>query len=272
MYVRLFRHVGYESILEGEVIQTGVGFVYKRKMTHFKDLFRLPGRKKKSLPAKDVPFVTMNENNEKLTIMTLLNRLSTIALPMFALIVAVSVASCSTTSRLGKDDLLYTGIKKIEYLPKGEGKKVPSEVRARINDAVDVHPNNYIGLIGMRSPLPVGLWVYNHWNPPKKGWKRKLYDKLVEEPVLVSDVRPQLRVKMIENELADNGYFNNSASYELVHNKKNSKKAKISYTVTPGAPYLIVQTNFFPTRRSCITRLILSRDGCPILRPACAIR
>lgn len=66
MYVRLFRHVGYESILEGEVIQTGVGFVYKRKMTHFKDLFRLPGRKKKSLPAKDVPSVTMNENNEKI--------------------------------------------------------------------------------------------------------------------------------------------------------------------------------------------------------------
>lgn len=39
MYVRLFRHVGYESILEGEVTQTGVGFVYKRKMTHFRDLF-----------------------------------------------------------------------------------------------------------------------------------------------------------------------------------------------------------------------------------------
>ncbi len=66
MYVRLFRHVGYESILEGEVIQTGVGFVYKHKMTHFKDLFRLPGRKKKSRPAKDVPSVTMNENNEKI--------------------------------------------------------------------------------------------------------------------------------------------------------------------------------------------------------------
>lgn len=73
-----------------------------------------------------------------------------------------------------------------------------------------------------------------------------MYDKLVEEPVLVSDVRPQLRVKMIENELADNGYFNNSASYELVHNKKNSKKAKISYTVTPGAPYLIDSIEFLP--------------------------
>ena len=63
MYVRLFRHIGYESILEGEVIQTGVGFVYKRKMTHFKDLFRLPGRKKKTQPVKQS--VVVNENTQK---------------------------------------------------------------------------------------------------------------------------------------------------------------------------------------------------------------
>lgn len=40
MYVKLFRHVGYESILEGEVIQTGVGFVYKRKLRSLRELFR----------------------------------------------------------------------------------------------------------------------------------------------------------------------------------------------------------------------------------------
>ncbi|MCM1292343.1 MAG: translocation/assembly module TamB [Bacteroides sp.] len=40
MYVRLFRHVGYESILEGEVTQTGVGFVLKRKLNSLRDIFR----------------------------------------------------------------------------------------------------------------------------------------------------------------------------------------------------------------------------------------
>lgn len=40
MYVKLFRQVGYESILEGEVTQTGVGFVYKRKIKSLRDLFR----------------------------------------------------------------------------------------------------------------------------------------------------------------------------------------------------------------------------------------
>ena len=40
MYVRVFRHVGYESILEGEVTQTGVGFVLKRKINRISDIFR----------------------------------------------------------------------------------------------------------------------------------------------------------------------------------------------------------------------------------------
>lgn len=126
--------------------------------------------------------------------------------------------------------------RRLSIFPRGRGKKVPSEVRARINDAVDVHPNNYIGLIGMRSPLPVGLWVYNHWNPPKKGWKRKLYDKLVEEPVLVSDVRPQLRVKMIENELADNGYFNIALLTSLSITRKIRRKRR--YPI-PSLPALL---------------------------------
>ena len=50
MYVKIFRHVGYE-ILEGEITQTGVGFVYKRKIQKLSDLFRFGRRPKRS----DVP-------------------------------------------------------------------------------------------------------------------------------------------------------------------------------------------------------------------------
>ena len=39
MYVRIFRHTGYESILEGEITQTGVGFVLKRKINSLWELF-----------------------------------------------------------------------------------------------------------------------------------------------------------------------------------------------------------------------------------------
>ncbi len=51
MYLRLFRHVGYEDILEGEVTQTGVGFVYKRKLRSLRDLFPFRRRKPEPLPA-----------------------------------------------------------------------------------------------------------------------------------------------------------------------------------------------------------------------------
>lgn len=44
MYVRLFRHTGYESILEGEITQTGVGFVYRRKLRRLGDMFLTPGQ------------------------------------------------------------------------------------------------------------------------------------------------------------------------------------------------------------------------------------
>ncbi|MDE5752447.1 MAG: translocation/assembly module TamB domain-containing protein, partial [Duncaniella sp.] len=39
MYIRVFRHTGYESILEGEITQTGVGFVLKRKLNSLRELF-----------------------------------------------------------------------------------------------------------------------------------------------------------------------------------------------------------------------------------------
>ena len=45
MQVKVFRHSGYESVLEGEVIETGAAFVIKRKLTTLKNLFRFGGRK-----------------------------------------------------------------------------------------------------------------------------------------------------------------------------------------------------------------------------------
>lgn len=45
-YAKLFRKTNYENILEGEVIETGVGYVQQRSAFKFKDLL-LPGTKKR---------------------------------------------------------------------------------------------------------------------------------------------------------------------------------------------------------------------------------
>ena len=42
--LKIFRHTGYESVLEGEVTQTGIGVVLRKNFQKFMDIFR---RKKK---------------------------------------------------------------------------------------------------------------------------------------------------------------------------------------------------------------------------------
>ena len=150
---------------------------------------------------------------------------------------------CSTTRRLGQDDILYTGLKGVD-IESPEGKQFPAGVKASLTKAVSVKPNNAL-TASLRYPFPLGLWVYNNFPNPPKGLKHWIYEKLVEEPVLVSDVRPEVRTHMLDELLDNNGYFSGISSYELVQ-KKNKKKASIRYTVRTGKPYLIDSIRLLP--------------------------
>lgn len=57
-FLKIFRHTGYESVLEGEVTQTGIGIVYRKKFQKVLDIFR---RKKK----ESVEHPKKNVENEK---------------------------------------------------------------------------------------------------------------------------------------------------------------------------------------------------------------
>ena len=153
--------------------------------------------------------------------------------------------SCSTTRRIPQDELLYTGLKGVEVsTPASE--PFPADVKSSLTEAVSVKPNNpLLGSASVRTPFPLGLWVYNNWPNPPKGFKHWIYEKLVSEPVLVSDVRPEVRTHMLDRILDDNGYFSGKSSYELVQ-KKNKKKASILYTVNAGQPYLIDSIQLLP--------------------------
>ena len=152
--------------------------------------------------------------------------------------VCILVASCSTTRRLGKDDILYTGLKGVD-ISTPEGEKFPDDVRSSLTEAVAVKPNNsLLGSPSVRYPFPLGLWVYNNWPNPPKGFKHWIYNKLVAEPVLVGDVRPEVRVHMLDQILDNNGYFSGTSSFELVQ-KKNKKKASILYRIEAGKPYML---------------------------------
>lgn len=182
------------------------------------------------------------------------NRIKCVFNAVAAALAFAVVAGCSTTRRLPAGEVLYTGVKKVE-ISAPDGMEVPSDVADELKGAVAVKPNNPLfGSVSYRTPFPIGLWVYNNWSNPPKGLKHWLYEKLVAEPVLVSDVRPEVRVKMMDEILDNNGYFMGGASYELVKGK-NKKKAKILYRVTTGPEYML-DSIILPTDSCHLTHVI----------------
>ncbi|MGM9804463.1 MAG: BamA/TamA family outer membrane protein [Muribaculaceae bacterium] len=163
---------------------------------------------------------------------------------LVSIAIVASAISCSTTSRLEDDEVLYTGVKKLNIMPASDSIMLEEGVAEAVASAINVAPNNSLYSPYIRHPFPVGLWVYNHWNDSAKGLKGWLYKKLVDEPVLVSTVRPEHRVEMINTVLHDNGYFDSNASYQLIYSKRNKKKARIQYDVTVNEPYVISSVGY----------------------------
>lgn len=156
---------------------------------------------------------------------------------ILALVAAtVLLGACSTTSRLSPDEELYNGIKKTTITGP---EKVPADIRGDITKSLTVKPNNPWPLTNIRNPFPIGLWIWNHWYGHEKGLKHWVYDHWASEPVLISEVRPDLRVKMIEQQLHNAGYFRSQASYTTIPKKKNPQIVSVSYNVETGPPYLL---------------------------------
>ena len=170
--------------------------------------------------------------------------------------VLVLAGACSTTRRLGEDEVLYTGMK-VRINPTGD-EKLPANLVSELKQAVDVKPNNPIPLITpyVRSPFPLGLWVYNNWNDSARGIYGWAYRHLVEQPVLISDVKAPMRMKMVERLLADNGYFGSTATFEEVPDKKDPKKASMSYTFDVSSPYRIDTIEYFNRSTSTVEGFI----------------
>ena len=145
-------------------------------------------------------------------------------------------ASCSTTSKLGENDVLYTGVKHLKYHENDV--KLDEGVKTDIFTAINVRPNNPLYSPYYRTPFPIGLMIYNNIDEDATGFEGWLYKHFAAKPVLISRVNPKTRVDMINTILRNNGYFTSSANYQILPNK-NPKKAKISYDVTVNPPYTL---------------------------------
>ncbi len=174
------------------------------------------------------------------------------------------LAACSTTKRIAADDALYDGMKlKIEAEP---GEKVPSGLKSEISKSVTVKPNNPWPWTNIRDPFPVGLWIWNHWSGHKHGLKHWVYEKWASEPVLISDVRPDLRTRMIDQVLHNNGYFHGVVDYNLTHGR-TPKIETVTYTVKPGPAFLLDTIELLPDTNYLAHVIDSVAARIPYLRP-----
>lgn len=186
----------------------------------------------------------------------------------YLIIILVILSGCSTTRNLPEGETLYTGIKNIEienHDISEHGQKTIDEVTA----AISVAPNNSVlGSAKYRIPFPFGLWVYNSFQKYEKGLGKWIFRKLAAEPVTISTVNPETRIKIASNLLKDYGYFDGNVTYR-VDSTSNPRAVKLSYEINMGQPYKIDTVTFegFPERADTIImkhfdeRLIHSNDN-----------
>ncbi len=177
----------------------------------------------------------------------------------------LTVAGCSTTKRLASDQVLYTGVEKMEIKAAADTtREIPDDVVSEVEQTLSVKPNNPLYSPYIRTPFPIGLWAYNAFYTDKeKGLKHWLYKRLAKKPVLISDVKPDVRTKMVRDILDNNGYFGSSATYELL-DQKNSKKARIRYDVQVASPWSY-DSIAYPEPVCAVTRAIDSLKSSSLL-------
>lgn len=168
---------------------------------------------------------------------------------IYILIFAAAV-SCSTTRRLGTDDTLYTGVRKMEIA----GAELPKGVEAAVREPLSVKPNNPLYSPYIRTPLPIGLWAWNAFYTTRQtGFRAWLMRNFAKKPVLISDVKPELRTVVVRDILDNHGYFNSWSSYEIIPQK--GKRARVSYRVDAAPPWYY-GTVEFPPVKGPVTRAI----------------
>lgn len=177
----------------------------------------------------------------------------------------IILASCSTTKRLGESDVLYTGVKKIEIESMTE-EDVPSSVESAIKDPLNVKPNNPLYSPYIRTPLPIGLWVWNYFYTERTtGFRSWIYRRFGKQPVLISKVQPEARVELVQDVLDNHGYFGSTGGYEL-HYRRNPKKARISYHFEVAEPWFYSKVTF-PERICNVTNTICDLQATSNLQP-----
>lgn len=133
------------------------------------------------------------------------------------------------------------------------------EVKDEVKAALACKPNNaLLGSSSLRSPLAMGLWMYNRYVNSTSRFGRWMFNTFAATPVLMSTVNPEMRTRVAQNTLRNYGYFRGAVDFEVLP-QKNPRKAKLTYDVHPGALFRLDSVAYmpFPTGLDSLVRATL---------------
>ena len=142
------------------------------------------------------------------------------------------LSGCSSTKSIPEGDQLFTGVKRINYTAENKDAHFAS-TKEEVDAALATAPNGALFGSGIRSPFPVGLWVWNEFTGKTDGFSQWMLKSFGTNPVLMSWVNPALRAKVATYVLQAHGYFRGKVGYETL-TQRNPKEAKIQYDVNMG--------------------------------------
>lgn len=217
----------------------------------------------------------------------------------FFIFISVSflLTACYTTKNLPEDEVLYRGIKKLDYdaqlkrkpqqeqgvitaiadaystvegLLSGDASALnaeennPEAVKDSLKKTDKIDANNYemakeeikaalayspngaiMGSSYYTHPFPIRLWIYNRYVNSDSKFGRWMMNHFAATPVYISSVNPKVRSAVAHNALRNYGYFRNKVTYDTIP-LPNSRKAKISYHVTPGPLFHLDTIKYMP--------------------------
>lgn len=173
------------------------------------------------------------------------------------IILASIMAGCSTTSSLEPGEQLYTGMKSTEYITDSATIANTStllndhftDTKEEVEAVLACAPNGALfGSSYYKTPFPWGLWIWNATAQKKGGIPKWLNSSFGKAPVLISDVKPELRISVAKTVLENNGYFRGDIDYQIHEGKPTvtrrdsilrPHKAKVSYRVNMGPVFTL---------------------------------
>ena len=115
------------------------------------------------------------------------------------------LAACSTTSAIPDGEYLYTGMESTKY-SNYQSNQHFNDVKEELDLVLATKPNAaWLGSPSVRSPFPVGLWIWNTFSQDTTAFSRWLVRAFGSSPVLMSSTTPDLRVTVGENLLRKRG-------------------------------------------------------------------